>query len=95
MTRTPMPNDEIDRRLAALDGWGREGARLRRHFQFADFISAFGWMTSVALVAEKLDHHPDWTNIYNRVEVTLWTHDAGGITQRDFDLAEAMNRLAV
>ena len=94
MPRTPLPSNEVDQRLAGLDGWTREGDRLRRRFQFSDFVTAFGWMTSVALVAEKLDHHPDWTNVYNRVDVTLWTHDAGGITHRDFDLAEAMNRLA-
>jgi 4a-hydroxytetrahydrobiopterin dehydratase len=67
---------------------------LRKTFGFADFVEAFAWMTAVALVAEKLDHHPDWTNVYHRVDVALWTHDAGGITERDFELAAAMDRLA-
>jgi 4a-hydroxytetrahydrobiopterin dehydratase len=95
MSRTPLPRSEIDQRLAALPGWTRDGDRLRRSFQFPDFVAAFAWMTAVALIAEKLDHHPDWTNVYNRVDVTLWTHDAGGITERDFELASAMNRLAI
>jgi len=89
-----MTDPEIASRLAALDGWSRDGDRLRKRFQFAGFVEAFAWMTAVALVAEKLDHHPDWTNVYNRVDVALSTHDAGGITARDFELAAAMDRLA-
>jgi 4a-hydroxytetrahydrobiopterin dehydratase len=85
---------EIDAALAQLEGWSRDGNRLRRRFQFPDFAAAFAWMTGVALVAEKLDHHPDWTNVYGRVDVALTTHDAGGITARDVELAAAMNRLA-
>jgi 4a-hydroxytetrahydrobiopterin dehydratase len=76
------------------DGWKEEDGKLVRRYQFADFVEAFAWMTAVALVAEKMDHHPDWTNVYNRVDVTLWTHDAGGITARDHELAAAMDRLA-
>jgi 4a-hydroxytetrahydrobiopterin dehydratase len=84
--------------LAALEatGWhlaeGREA--LVKNFRFKDFSAAFGWMTRVALIAEKLDHHPEWKNVWNRVEVTLTTHDAGGLTELDVTLAEAMDRLA-
>ncbi|MCF8237716.1 MAG: 4a-hydroxytetrahydrobiopterin dehydratase [Saprospiraceae bacterium] len=68
---------------------------LTRTFQFPDFNAAFGFMTRVALVAEKMDHHPEWTNVYNRVEVRLRTHSAGNtVTQKDRDLAVAMDRIA-
>lgn len=83
-------------RLAGLDGWqlvpGREA--ITRSYRFADFSAAFGWMTRVALMAEKLDHHPEWRNVYNRVEVVLTTHDAGGLTELDFQLAGFMDRTA-
>jgi 4a-hydroxytetrahydrobiopterin dehydratase len=81
--------------LAKLDGWSEVQGRdaISRTFIFADFNEAFGFMTRAALVAEKLDHHPEWFNVYDRVEVTLATHDAGGVTERDVALAEAMNRL--
>ncbi len=65
-----------------------------RTFVFRDFNEAFGFMTRAALIAEKLDHHPEWFNVYKTVTVTLSTHDAGGLTERDIKLAEAMNRLA-
>jgi 4a-hydroxytetrahydrobiopterin dehydratase len=84
----------IDDALDSLDGWTRDGDRLRKTFGFADFVQAFGWMTSVALVAERMNHHPDWSNVYRTVQVALATHDAGGITQLDLDLAAAMDRLA-
>ncbi len=82
--------------LARLDGWtevqGREA--ISRKFSFKDFNEAFGFMARAALIAEKLDHHPEWFNVYNRVEVTLATHDAGGVTERDIKLAQEMDRLA-
>ena len=82
--------------LAKLDGWSEVEGRdaIRRTFTFADFNEAFGFMTRAALVAEKLDHHPEWFNVYKNVEVTLATHDAGGVTDLDIKLAEAMDRLA-
>jgi 4a-hydroxytetrahydrobiopterin dehydratase len=82
--------------LAKLDGWSEVTGRdaITRKFSFKDFNEAFGFMTRAALIAEKLDHHPEWFNVYNRVEVTLSTHDAGGVTERDVKLAESMNRLA-
>ncbi len=82
--------------LAALPGWtqtpGREA--IRKEFRFADFNAAFAFMTRAALKAEQLDHHPEWFNVYNRVEVTLATHDAGGITALDVALALFMDQAA-
>ena len=90
---------EISTALPALTGWtlSREGAAIRRDFTFPDFVAAFGFMSSVALLAEKADHHPEWSNVYNRVTIELTTHDAangaGGLSQRDIDLAGAINSL--
>jgi 4a-hydroxytetrahydrobiopterin dehydratase len=82
--------------LGKLAGWSEVKGRdaISRTFTFKDFNEAFGFMARAALVAEKLDHHPEWFNVYNKVEVTLATHDAGGVTERDIKLAEAMDRLA-
>jgi len=79
---------------ALLAGWSVEAGKLHREYKFADFVEAFGFMTSVALLAERLNHHPEWFNVWNTVRVDLTTHDAGGITERDFDLATAMEQLA-
>ena len=82
--------------LVTLTGWrlveGREA--ITKRFIFRDFSEAFGWMTRVALLAEKMDHHPEWSNVYKTVEVTLATHDAGGLTELDVKLARAMDALA-
>ena len=83
----------ITRQLESLPGWERRGDRIARTFRFASFVEAFGWMASVALVAEKMDHHPEWRNVYGTVEVELTTHDAGGLTERDMRLAAEMSRL--
>lgn len=82
--------------IAALDGWAQVPGRdaITKTFTFKDFNAAFGFMARAALAAEKADHHPEWFNVYNRVEVTLATHDAGGVTQKDIDLAAFMNRVA-
>lgn len=84
--------------LAGLElrGWRHDAARdaIAKNYRFADFVQAFGWMAKVALVAEKLDHHPEWRNVYNRVEVVLSTHDVGGLTALDLKLAERMDALA-
>jgi 4a-hydroxytetrahydrobiopterin dehydratase len=82
--------------LAKLDGWTEVDGRdaISKKFMFKDFNEAFGFMARAALIAEKLDHHPEWFNVYNRVEVTLATHDAGGVTERDIKLAQEMDRLA-
>ncbi|WAC25323.1 4a-hydroxytetrahydrobiopterin dehydratase [Blastomonas sp. SL216] len=81
--------------LASLAEWRHEPARdgITRSFKFTDFTRAFGFMTSVAILAEKADHHPEWSNVYNRVEILLTTHDAGGLSQRDIDLARAIDAL--
>jgi 4a-hydroxytetrahydrobiopterin dehydratase len=82
--------------LQELIGWSEVTGRdaIARTFSFKDFNEAFGFMTRVALVAEKLDHHPEWRNVYKTVEVVLTTHDAGGVTALDVDMAKAMNRIA-
>ena len=82
--------------LAKLNGWKKQRGRdaLYKKFIFADFNAAFGWMNRVALQAEKLDHHPEWTNIYKNVEVTLTTHDAGGVSELDIALARFMDKTA-
>jgi 4a-hydroxytetrahydrobiopterin dehydratase len=82
--------------LARLNGWSEASGRdaIARKFTFKDFNQAFGFMTRAALVAEKMDHHPEWFNVYKTVEVTLSTHDAGGVTALDIELAAAMDRIA-
>jgi 4a-hydroxytetrahydrobiopterin dehydratase len=92
--RTPLSADELSRSLDALPGWSLEGGKLHREFRFPDFVRAFAFMSAVALVAEKRDHHPEWSNVYGKVVVDLTTHDAGGITRSDVDLAKTMNELA-
>jgi 4a-hydroxytetrahydrobiopterin dehydratase len=82
--------------LAQLSGWSAAEGRdaISKSFKFKDFNAAFGWMTRVALAAEKLDHHPEWFNVYNRVDVTLATHDADGVTDLDVTLAKLMDAAA-
>ncbi|MFN3833320.1 MAG: 4a-hydroxytetrahydrobiopterin dehydratase [Allorhizobium sp.] len=86
----------IAARLGELEGWtlGRDGAAIGKHFVFRDFRQAFGFMTECALAAEKLDHHPEWFNVYRKVDVTLTTHAAGGVTELDFRLAVLMDLAA-
>lgn len=84
---------ERDAALAALPGWAlrEDGLAISREFRFADFSAAFGFMARVALEAEKSDHHPEWSNVYNRVHITLTTHDAGGLSARDVAMAKAVD----
>ncbi len=91
-----LTGSERDALLAEFPGWelGAGGHSIRRSFKFADFSEAFGFMTRVALAAEKADHHPEWSNVYNLVEIVLTTHDAGGLTARDFALARAIDAAA-
>jgi 4a-hydroxytetrahydrobiopterin dehydratase len=84
---------ELDGLPSTLPGWTVEGGHLRRSFKFADFSAAWAFMSRVALLAEKHDHHPEWSNVYNRVEIALTTHDAGGLTARDVTLAHAITAL--
>lgn len=98
MSIAKLTQAERDSDLAILieNGWSLVDNRdaIAKTYQFSNFIAAFGWMTRAALQAEKLDHHPEWFNVYNRVEVVLSTHDAGGLTGLDIKLARAMDRLA-
>lgn len=96
MAAKALDGENVSAALAGLPGWAMVEGRpaIRKSFVFKDFNEAFGWMTRAALVAEKLDHHPEWSNVYRTVEVVLTTHDAGGVTSLDLTLAEAMDRLA-
>lgn len=87
-------SDVVTGLLATLENWMHDDQRgaITREFVFADFTQAFAFMTQVALVAEKRDHHPEWSNVYNKVAITLTTHDADGLTQRDIDLARYADR---
>ncbi|MCP5363619.1 MAG: 4a-hydroxytetrahydrobiopterin dehydratase [Hyphomicrobiales bacterium] len=80
--------------LASLSGWSDVNGRdaIQKSFQFKDFNGAFGFMARIALMAEKMDHHPEWFNVYNRVDITLSTHDAGGVTERDIALATFIDK---
>ncbi len=89
-----LSETDLQAHLDQTSGWAIVEGKLHKKFQFDSFVSAFGWMTSVALVAETMGHHPEWTNVYNRVVVNLVTHDAGGITELDFTLAKRMDVLA-
>ncbi len=93
MPLTLLPDEEIRIRLLTLPSWDLRPGELHRTFSFRDFSEAFGWMTRAALAAEKRDHHPDWSNVYSTVDVRLSTHDAGGITTLDFELAAEFERL--
>ncbi|HMO49047.1 MAG TPA: 4a-hydroxytetrahydrobiopterin dehydratase [Rubrivivax sp.] len=86
--------EEIRSALASLPRWTLDEGRgaIRREFRFGDFNEAFGFMTRIALAAERADHHPEWSNVYNRVDITLSTHDCGGLSQRDIDLARFADR---
>jgi 4a-hydroxytetrahydrobiopterin dehydratase len=89
----PLSPAAIEERLEALPDWTLEQQKLYRKCVFKDFNSAFGFMTRVALVAEAMDHHPEWSNVWNRVEIYLTTHDAGGLSDLDFQLAARIDGL--
>jgi len=91
-----LTKDERIQALAELNGWTEAEGRdaIRRSLRFGDFTEAFAFMTRVALVAERMNHHPEWFNVWNRVDVTLSTHDAGGVTRKDIDLARAIDGAA-
>ena len=90
-----LADAEVTQRLAALPGWTLANGKLHRELTFADFTQAFAFMTDVAREADALDHHPEWFNVYNRVEVDLTTHDAGGVSAKDFALARTLDQIAV
>ena len=96
MSREKLSSNEVDGLLQGLDGWTlvEDGMTIRKIFKFAGFAQAFGFMTECALFAEKIDHHPEWSNVYRTVEVKLSTHSAKGLTGLDFDLAGFMDKAA-
>ena len=85
---------EIGQALATLPGWAVKDGKLHRDYEFGDFVHAFGFMATSAIAIEKMNHHPEWFNVYNRVSVDLTTHDAGGISARDFELARLLDSIA-
>jgi 4a-hydroxytetrahydrobiopterin dehydratase len=89
-----LTDDQVQDRLGELPGWELVDGKLHRELVLADFVAAFGLMAQVAVWAEKLNHHPEWSNVYNRVTIDLTTHDAGGITDKDFELAAKINAAA-
>ena len=91
---TKLSDAEVQEGLSGLPGWTVEDGKLHREFKFQNFVEAFGFMASAALEAESMNHHPEWYNIYNTVRVDLTTHDAGGISAKDLELAERMTALA-
>ncbi len=88
-----LTDDEAHAHLNEVPGWTIDDGKLHRQFQFKDFVEAFGFMSRVALAAEKMDHHPNWSNVWNRVVIDLSTHDVGGLSTRDFRLAARINEL--
>ena len=93
MTGKPLSAVEIQNRVSELADWDLDDDKLCRRFVFADFSEAFGFMSRVALAAEAMNHHPEWSNVWNRVDIALTTHDAGGLSNLDFELAGRINRL--
>ena len=94
MSAPRLSEAELNSALSQLQGWSLKDGKLHRQYQFGSFVEAFGFMSSLALVAESMGHHPEWFNVYNRVAIDLTTHDSGGITQKDVDLAKRANELA-
>ena len=90
---TRLTDAAIQEALTALAGWTLQNGKLHREYRFADFIHAFGFMATAALAIEKMDHHPEWSNAWNRVDILLTTHDAGGLSRRDVALAQAIDAI--
>jgi 4a-hydroxytetrahydrobiopterin dehydratase len=94
MAAHKLGNDEIKLALQKLPGWSVKDVKLHREYQFPDFAHAIGFITTAALGIEKMDHHPEWSNVYNKVHIDLTTHDSGGITKKDVDLANLLEQIA-
>ena len=92
--RTKLSQQQITEGLKSLKGWSLLDGKLHREFTFKDFVQAFSFMSSVALIAERMNHHPEWFNVYNRVVIDLSTHDVGGISSLDFDFASKVDGLS-
>ena len=90
-----LSKTKLARKLSKLPGWKIKGGKLHREYVFVAFVAAFGFMTSAALVAQTMDHHPEWFNVWNRVTIDLVTHDAKGITRLDLELAQSLDALAL
>ena len=88
-----LPEDQIKNELKELKGWTAQNGKLYKEFVFSDFIEAFGFMTKASLHIEKINHHPEWLNVYNKLSIYLTTHDAGGITANDIKLAKILNSI--
>ena len=89
-----LTDAEIAAALRALPEWSVAGGKLRREYRFHDFVEAWGFMSAAALLVQQMDHHPEWFNVYNRVDITLSTHECGGLSERDVKLAKIIDRLA-
>lgn len=94
MAASRYSEQELQSEAAKLPGWTVRNGKLHREFRFSDFAHAFGFMATAAVLIEKKNHHPEWSNVYNRVTVDLTTHDAGGVTHRDVELAQTLDRIA-
>ena len=93
MARQKLNEQQLETSLKQLSAWELRNSKLHREFKFSDFAHAFGFMTTAAILIEKMNHHPEWSNVYNRVSVDLMTHDANGITQRDVELAHLLDSI--
>lgn len=93
-SRERLTGDALDAAVSKLDGWSVEDGKLHKEYEFADFVQAFAFMTAAALCAERKNHHPEWCNVYRTVRVDLSTHDAGGITDWDVELAKEFDEVA-
>ena len=92
--RQKLEAEELNAAVGSLPGWRLENKKLYKQYTFPDFAHAFGFMTTAAVLIEKMNHHPEWTNVYNRVDVHLTTHDAGGVTNRDIELARLLDNIS-
>jgi 4a-hydroxytetrahydrobiopterin dehydratase len=92
--REKLGNEELKATVDSLPGWKLQGDKLYKQYTFADFAHAFGFMATAAVLIEKMNHHPEWSNVYNRVDVQLTTHDAGGVTARDIELARLLDNIS-
>jgi 4a-hydroxytetrahydrobiopterin dehydratase len=93
MSIQKMTPEQIEAELNNLPGWELKNEKLHRELKFKNFVQAFGFMTQAAILAEQMDHHPEWFNVYSRVTIDLTTHEAGGISPRDFELAQKMDKV--
>ncbi len=94
MAANKLNERELTAAVEQLDGWSIQNQKLHRDYKFADFAHAFGFMATAALLIEKMNHHPEWSNVYNRVSIDLTTHDSGGVTGKDLELAQLLERVA-